>query len=63
MNLELQPVGQEDVDGLTFLPQNININGVTQLNMMKADVLSGLDVIKVCTHYLHQGKKNRLSTV
>ena len=27
------------------------INGVTQLFMMKADVLSGFDEIKVCTHY------------
>ena len=42
---------------LPALKYAININGVTQLNMMKADVLSGLDVIKVCTHYLHQGKK------
>ncbi len=28
-----------------------NINGVTQLIMMKADVLSHVDKIKVCTHY------------
>ena len=27
------------------------INGVTQLLMMKADVLSAFPVIKVCTHY------------
>jgi len=27
------------------------INGVTQLIMMKADVLDGFDTIKVCTHY------------
>jgi adenylosuccinate synthase len=27
------------------------VNGVTHLNMMKADVLSGLDELKVCTHY------------
>ena len=58
----LQPEDQEGVDGLTFLLKYININGVTQLNMMKADVLSGLDVIKVCTHYMHQGK-NRLSPI
>ena len=46
------------VDGLTFTTKiTININGVTQLNMMKTDVLSGLDVIKVCTHYMYQGKK------
>lgn len=33
------------------------INGVTQLNMMKADVLSIFDEIKVCTHYEYEGKK------
>jgi adenylosuccinate synthase len=27
------------------------INGVTQLFMMKADVLSILDELKICTHY------------
>jgi adenylosuccinate synthase len=27
------------------------LNGVTQLFMMKVDVLSGFDEIKVCTHY------------
>jgi adenylosuccinate synthase len=32
------------------------INGVTQLIIMKADVLSGFDHIKVCTHYLHKGQ-------
>lgn len=32
------------------------INGVTQLIMMKADVLSGFDHIQVCTHYLHKGE-------
>jgi adenylosuccinate synthase len=33
------------------------INGVTQLIMMKADVLSAFDHIEVCTHYMHQGEK------
>lgn len=33
------------------------INGVTQLIMMKADVLSIFDTIKVCTHYNNKGKK------
>jgi len=42
---------------LPALKYAININGVTQLNMMKADVLSGLDTIKVCTHYMLNGKK------
>jgi adenylosuccinate synthase len=27
------------------------LNGVTQLNMMKADVLDDFEEIKVCTHY------------
>ena len=31
------------------------INGVTQLIMMKADVLSCFDNIKVCTHYNYKG--------
>lgn len=35
----------------------IMINGVTELIMMKADVLSGFETIKVCTHYIYQGKK------
>ena len=42
---------------LPALKYAININGVTQLNMMKADVLSGLHSIKVCTHYMLNGKK------
>lgn len=32
------------------------INGVTQLIMMKADVLSAFERIKVCTHYLQHGE-------
>lgn len=32
------------------------INGVTQLIMMKADVLSHFDTIKVCTHYQYKGE-------
>ena len=36
---------------LPALNYAIMINGVTQLFMMKADVLSFLDEIKVCTHY------------
>ena len=31
------------------------VNGVTQLAMMKADVLSGLDEIPVCHSYQHEG--------
>ncbi|MBL4651926.1 MAG: adenylosuccinate synthase [Flavobacteriales bacterium] len=33
------------------------INGVTQLIMMKADVLSCFDKIKVCTHYNYKGEQ------
>ncbi len=33
------------------------INGVTQLIMMKADVLSVFENIKICTHYMCDGKK------
>jgi adenylosuccinate synthase len=36
---------------LPSLKYSIMINGVTQLLMMKADVLSIFDTIKVCTHY------------
>ena len=36
---------------LPALKYAIMINGVTQLFMMKADVLSILDEIKICTHY------------
>ena len=42
---------------LPALKYAIAINGVTELNMMKADVLSELDEIKVCTHYIYRGKK------
>ncbi|MBC5773725.1 adenylosuccinate synthase [Pontibacter sp. KCTC 32443] len=36
---------------LPTLKYSIMLNGVTQLNMMKADVLTDFDTIKVCTHY------------
>lgn len=32
------------------------VNGVTELSMMKADVLTGFDKVKVCTAYQHNGK-------
>ena len=41
---------------LPALKYAIAINGVTKLMMMKADVLSHLDSIKVCTHYIHQNE-------
>ncbi len=33
------------------------LNGVTQLIMTKADVLSAFEIIKVCTHYIYKGEK------
>ena len=41
---------------LPALKYAIMINGVTQLSMMKADVLDKFDTIKVCTHYEYQGE-------
>ena len=46
--------GWIDIPALKYA---ININGVTQLIMMKADVLSGIDTIKACTHYQLNGVK------
>ncbi len=42
---------------LVALKYAIQINGVTQLNMMKGDVLSGFDTLKVCTSYTYKGKE------
>lgn len=36
---------------LPTLKYSIMLNGVTQLNMMKADVLDNFDEIKICTNY------------
>ncbi|WP_439879917.1 adenylosuccinate synthase [Pontibacter sp. MBLB2868] len=36
---------------LPSLKYSIMLNGVTQLNMMKADVLTEFDTINICTHY------------
>ncbi len=41
---------------LPALKYAIMINGVTELSMMKADVLSIFDTIKVCTHYKINGE-------
>ena len=44
--------------GWIDLPQMkyaIMINGVSELSMMKADVLDKFDTIRVCTHYLIEG--------
>ncbi len=46
--------------GWLDLPQlkyAVMVNGVTQLCMMKADVLGEFDKVQVCTHYMHNGEK------
>ena len=42
---------------LPALKYSIMINGVTRLFMTKADVLSGMDTIKVCVGYIIEGKE------
>lgn len=42
---------------LVALKYAVQINGVTDLMMMKADVLSGFKKIKVCTAYKYKGKE------
>jgi len=42
---------------LVALKYAVQINGVTQLMMMKGDVLSGFDTLKVCTSYTYKGKE------
>lgn len=42
---------------LVALKYAVQINGVTQLYMMKADVLSGFETLKVCTAYNYLGKQ------
>lgn len=46
--------GWVDIPALKYA---IMINGVTELSMMKADVLSIFEEIKVCTHYIIDGKE------
>ncbi len=41
---------------LPALKYSIMINGVTQLIITKADVLTGIDTIKICTAYRHEGE-------
>ncbi|MDB4297126.1 adenylosuccinate synthase [Flavobacteriaceae bacterium] len=41
---------------MVALKYTCQINGVTELNMMKADVLSGFDTLKVCTAYEYKGE-------
>ncbi len=42
---------------LVALKYAVQINGVTKLMMMKADVLSGFDTLKVCTSYTYRGQE------
>lgn len=42
---------------LVALKYAVQINGVTQLIMMKGDVLSGFKTLKICTSYMYKGKK------
>ncbi len=41
---------------LVALKYAIRVNGVTQLMMMKGDVLSGFETLKVCTSYKYNGQ-------
>ncbi|MFP2995945.1 adenylosuccinate synthase [Spongiivirga sp. MCCC 1A20706] len=42
---------------LVALKYAVQVNGVTQLMMMKGDVLSGFKTLKVCTAYEYKGQK------
>ena len=42
---------------LVALKYAVQVNGVTQLMMMKGDVLSGFDTLKVCTSYNYKGNQ------
>ena len=42
---------------LVALKYAVQVNGVTQLMMMKGDVLSGFETLKVCTAYKHKGQE------
>ena len=41
---------------LVALKYAVQINGVTQLMMMKGDVLSGFETLKICTQYKYKGE-------
>ncbi len=41
---------------LVALKYAVQVNGVTELNMMKGDVLSGFKKLKVCTAYKYKGQ-------
>ncbi len=40
---------------LPALRYAVMVNGITELAMMKADVLSGMDKVRICTHYRVNG--------
>jgi adenylosuccinate synthase len=42
---------------LIALKYAVDVNGVTQLMMMKGDVLSGFETLKVCTSYNYKGEE------
>ncbi|GAA4325399.1 adenylosuccinate synthase [Pontixanthobacter gangjinensis] len=42
---------------LVALKYAVQVNGITQLIMMKGDVLSGFDTLKVCTAYKYKGEE------
>lgn len=46
--------GWIDIPALKY---SIMINGVTELNMMKSDVLDCFETINICTHYIMNGEK------
>jgi adenylosuccinate synthase len=46
--------GWLDIPALKYA---IAINGVTELMMMKADILSDFETLEICTHYMHKGEK------
>lgn len=41
---------------LVTLKYSVQVNGVTQLMIMKGDVLSGIDKLKICTSYDYNGE-------
>jgi len=41
---------------LVVLRYAVRVNGITSLALLKLDVLTGLDQLKVCTGYRHKGK-------
>ncbi len=42
---------------LVALKYAVQVNGVTELYMMKGDVLSGFEALKICTAYTYKGKE------